>query len=170
MADSRHTRAGGGYRTRSDAFWIASKQAVAREGEIETGTGGPPVANAVHHARRKLRDISFLPEALEYQIVCEFRNRYREFESTSLRQPVSGLRHSPRKCAKYARVAAMRTAHRHRRTLNWWPLPVTSIISLWASNPVPMPAIGERIVRAGTTGIASDATGIASSLREKSLA
>ena len=44
MADSRHTRAGGGYRTRrtlrSDAFWIASKQAVAREGEIETGSGG----------------------------------------------------------------------------------------------------------------------------------
>jgi len=92
MADSRHTRAGGGYRTRrtllSDALWIAAKQAVAREGEIETGTGGPPVANAVHHARRKLRDISFLPEALEYQIVCEFRNRYREFESTSLRHRV----------------------------------------------------------------------------------
>ena len=75
MADSRHTRAGGGYRTRrtplSDAFWIASKQAVAREGEIETGTRGPLVANAVRHARRKLRDISFLPEALECQIVCE---------------------------------------------------------------------------------------------------
>jgi hypothetical protein len=61
---------------------------VAREGEIATGTSGPPVANAVRHAQRKLRDISFLPEALEYQIVCEFRNQYRESESTSLRQPI----------------------------------------------------------------------------------
>ena len=86
MADSRHTRTGSAYRTRrtlrSDAFWVASKPAVAREGEIETGTGGPPVANAVRHTRRKLRNISFLLEALEYQIVCEFRNQYREFEST----------------------------------------------------------------------------------------
>jgi hypothetical protein len=61
MADSRHTRAGGGYRTQrtplSDAFWICVKQAVARERQIETGTGGPAVANVVSHALKELRDI-----------------------------------------------------------------------------------------------------------------
>jgi hypothetical protein len=52
-------------------------------------------------------------------VICEFRNRYRQFESTSLRQRVSGLKHSPGKCANCARAAAIRTAHRHRRTLKW---------------------------------------------------
>jgi hypothetical protein len=45
---------------------------------------------------------------------------------------------------------------------NGEPLRVTSILSLWASNSVPMPAVGERNVRAGTTDIASDATGTSS--------
>ncbi len=129
-ADPRHTKAGGGYWTRrtlrSDAFWIASKHAVAREGEIETGIGGPPIANAVRHARRKLLDISFLPEAVEYQIVCEFRNQYREFESTSLRHRVSGFSHSPEKYANCARVVAICTSRRHRRTLKWFAAGATS--------------------------------------------
>jgi hypothetical protein len=41
--------------------------------------------------------------------------------------------------------------------------------SLWVSNSVPMPAVGERKVRAGTTDIASDATGISSFRWEKSV-
>ena len=45
---------------------------------------------------------------------------------------------------------------------NGEPLRVISIFSLWASNSVPMPAVGERNVRAGTTNIASDATGTSS--------
>jgi hypothetical protein len=92
---------------------------VAREGEIETGTSGPPVSNAVRHARRKLRDISFLPEALEYQIVCEFRNRYREFESTSLRHRVSKFGAFSGEVLKLRVCSGDRTAHRHRRTLEW---------------------------------------------------
>jgi len=52
---------------------------------------------------------------------------------------------------------------------NGEPLRVTSIFSLWASNSVPMPAVGERIVRAGTTDIASDATRISSFWWEKSV-
>ena len=35
------------------------------------------------------------------------------------RHAVSGLRHSLGRCANCARVAAMRTAHRHRRRLKW---------------------------------------------------
>jgi hypothetical protein len=46
---------------------------------------------------------------------------------------------------------------------------VTSIFSLLASNSVPMPAVGERNVRAGTTDIASDATRISSFWWEKSV-
>jgi hypothetical protein len=42
------------------------------------------------------------------------------------------------------------------------PLRVTSIFSLWASNSVPMPAIGERNVRAEAADIASDAKGTSS--------
>jgi len=42
------------------------------------------------------------------------------------------------------------------------PCRITSIFSPWASNSVPMPAVGERNVRAGTTDIASDATGTSS--------
>jgi hypothetical protein len=60
MADSRHTRAGGGYRTQrtplSDAFWICVKQAVARERQIETGTGVPS-RMAVRKSLKELRDI-----------------------------------------------------------------------------------------------------------------
>ena len=41
---------------------------------------------------------------------------------------------------------------------------LTSIFSLWASNSVPMPAVGERNVRAGTTDSASDATAPRSAL------
>ena len=35
------------------------EQAVAREREIETGTGGPAVANAASHVLEKLRDIEW---------------------------------------------------------------------------------------------------------------
>jgi hypothetical protein len=52
---------------------------------------------------------------------------------------------------------------------NGEPLRVTSIFSLWASNSVPMPVVGERNVRAGTTNIASDATGTSSFRWEKSV-
>jgi hypothetical protein len=52
---------------------------------------------------------------------------------------------------------------------NGEPLRVTSIFSLWASNSVPMPAVGERNVRAGTTDIASDTTVISSFRWEKSV-
>jgi hypothetical protein len=45
---------------------------------------------------------------------------------------------------------------------NGEPLRVNHIISLWASNSVPMPAVGEPNVRAGTTDIASDATSTSS--------
>ena len=45
------------------------------------------------------------------------RERYRGFESSSLRHAVSGLRHSPGMIAKSARVGAMRPLHRHRREL-----------------------------------------------------
>jgi hypothetical protein len=41
--------------------------------------------------------------------------------------------------------------------------------SPWASNSVPMPAVGEHNVRAGTTDIASDATGTSSFRRAKSV-
>ncbi len=44
---------------------------------------------------------------------------------------------------------------------------VTSIFSLWASNSVPMPAVGERNVRAGTTDVASGAKGASSFRWEK---
>ena len=51
MVDSRHTRAGGGYRTRLDTairrLLDCVEQAVARERQIETGTGGVAVANAI---------------------------------------------------------------------------------------------------------------------------
>ena len=47
------------------------------------------------------------------------------------------------------------------------PLRVTSIFSLWASNSVPMPAIGERNVRAEAADIASDAKGTSSFQWEK---
>jgi hypothetical protein len=50
---------------------------------------------------------------------------------------------------------------------NGEPLRVTSIFSLQASNSVPMPAVGERNVRAGTTNIASDATETSSFRWEK---
>jgi hypothetical protein len=50
------------------------------------------------------------------------------------------------------------------------PCRVTSIFSLWASNSVPMPTIGERNVRAGTTDIASDAKGTSSLRWEKAFA
>jgi len=50
---------------------------------------------------------------------------------------------------------------------NGAPLRVTSICSLVASNSVPMPDAGERIVRAGTTGIASYATSTSSFRWEK---
>jgi hypothetical protein len=52
---------------------------------------------------------------------------------------------------------------------NGEPLRVTSIFSLWASNSVPMPAVGERNVGAGTTDIASDATSTSSFRWEKSV-
>jgi hypothetical protein len=41
--------------------------------------------------------------------VWKFQNRYRQFEFNSLRQRVSGLRHSPGMSAKSARLGAMRT-------------------------------------------------------------
>jgi hypothetical protein len=46
----------------------------------------------------------------------------------------------------------------------------TSTFSLRANNSVPMPAVGNRTVRAGTTGIASDATGTSSFDGRKALA
>jgi hypothetical protein len=48
---------------------------------------------------------------------------YRGFESPSLRQRVSGLRDSLRKCANCARAVAMRTRHRDRRALKWRGVP-----------------------------------------------
>jgi len=68
---------------------------------------GLPVANGVRDARRKLRDISFLPKALECQIVCEFRNRYREFESTSLHHSVRHFSQFSENRSQSARVRAI---------------------------------------------------------------
>jgi len=56
----------------------------------------------------------------------------------------------------------MRTAIGTGERSNGAPLRVTSIFSLWASNSVPMLAVGERNVRAGAIDIASDATGTSS--------
>jgi hypothetical protein len=94
-------------------------------------------------------------------VVGEFRNRYREFESIPLRQRVSGLRPSPGKwqIARVQRRFARPIGTGERS--NGAPLRVTSILSLGASNSVPMPAVLERNVRQKPP--TSDATGTASS-------
>src|ERR1700719_4653674 len=58
-----------------------------------------------------------------------------------IRQRVSGLRRSPRKCANCARVAAIARPIGTGERSNVKPLRVPSIISLRASNSVPMTAV-----------------------------
>ncbi len=93
--------------------------------------------------------------------------RDRGFESTSLRQRVSGLRASPGKCVNCACVAGMRAAHRHRRTHQRRAMGFNSGFSLWASNSVPMPILGEHHVGTKTTNIVSRVDGAANFESEK---
>src|SRR5260370_3012611 len=92
---------------------------VGAEEEALGGTRKEGFAKASPEHRSGARRSSHQAVLRSYlrAVVTKFQNRYQGFESLPLRQRVSGLRDSPLKCANCARVVAMRTAHRHRRTL-----------------------------------------------------
>jgi hypothetical protein len=62
------------------------------------------------------RDSSLCCKPRLKAVVWQFRNRYRKFESTSLRHRVRDFRQSPEKYANCPCVAAICIGHRHRRT------------------------------------------------------
>jgi hypothetical protein len=74
---------------------------------------------------------------------------------------------SPRKCANCARSVRCARAIGTGERADVELCPSLSIFSLWATNSVPMPAVVQGNVRAGTIDIASGATGTSSFRWEK---
>ena len=96
---------------------LQADQAFEPSGDPDTSSGAGPR----HHV-----------------VVWLFRNRYWQFEFTSLRHPVSGSRRSPGITAQNARVGQCGRSTGTGESLTCRVRPSNLLFSLWARNSVPM--------------------------------